>query len=730
MPKKLISLFFICLFPLLSCTDHSNEQSKSDDISTNQSHLPEKDMTKSIAPIAAQKDHILEAHGHKRNDPYYWLRDDSRTNPDVINYLKLENDYTKQNLAHTQDLQKTLFEEMTERLEPNKESLPAFHKGYWYWSKFVEQQEYRINIRQKTTLEAAEQILLDQNKRALGHEYYRLASLEISPNQNLMAIAEDTVSRRLYEIRIKDLNKNTFFDEVILGTSGEMVWANDNKTLFYVKKHSTTLLPFQVYRHQLGTSVETDQLVYEEMDDTFYTSIFSTRSEKFIGINLSSTMNSEVRFIDANKPLSKAKVFLAREKDHRYHVDHMGGFFYALSDLNAPNERMIRVADSKIGSKENWEEIIPHSEDNFLQEFELFNDFIVVNERTNGTERLIIRDHQGKIKQEIKFNEAAYSAEIGNNPDPGAQLIRYSYTSMTTPYSEYEFQISSQQSRLLKQDKVLGNFHPDNYKSERIFVIARDGKKIPVSLVYRKDKFHSSGENPLLQYSYGSYGYTIDAGFSISRISLMDRGFVFAIAHVRGGQMLGRHWYEDGKKFTKLNTFNDFIDVTKALVNLKYADKNKVYAVGGSAGGLLMGGIVNMAPELYHGVIAQVPFVDVVTTMQDESIPLTTGEYDEWGNPNKKEFYDYMLSYSPYDQVKAQNYPNLLVTTGLHDSQVQYWEPAKWVAKIRALKTDNNKLLLDTDMTSGHGGKSGRYKAYYETAKEYAFLLDLAGIKE
>ncbi len=716
----------LLLLLLISCGE--NQTTEPNQEASTQS-MKQANQPSPSAPKAKRIDHWLEAHGEKRNDPYYWLRDDTRQNPEVLDYLKRENEYTKKNLSHTQGLQKTLFEEMTERLEPNEESVPAFRKGYWYWSKFIEDKEYRIHLRKKGSLEAKEEILLDQNERAKGHDFYQLASLAISPNQKLMAFAEDTVSRRKYKILVKDLDSGEYLPDVITNTSGNIVWANDNKTLFYVRKHPTTLLPYQVYQHQLGSDPSKDLLVYEEKDDTFYVSIFKTRSEKFIAIELASTMNSEVRLIDADQPMSEAKIFLPREKDHKYSLNHIGDYFYVTSDLNAPNERMIKVATDKIGSKEHWQEIIAHNKDNLLQDFLLFDQFLVVNERTKGVERLTIRDHQGKLIDEIDFKDAAYSAGIGYNPDPKSPTIRYTYTSMTTPYSQYEYNQETKSSRLLKQDKVLGGFDSDNYHSERLMIEARDGAKIPVSLVYRKDKFSKNATNPMLQYGYGSYGYTLDATFSISRISLLDRGFVYAIAHIRGGQMLGRQWYEDGKKLHKLNSFTDFIDVTKALVEQKYAAKDKVYAMGGSAGGLLMGAVINMAPKLYHGVIAAVPFVDVVTTMQDESIPLTTGEYDEWGNPADEAYYRYMLSYSPYDQVKAQDYPNLLVTTGLHDSQVQYWEPAKWVAKLRATKTDSNKLLLDTDMTSGHGGKSGRYKAYEDIAKEYAFILDLAGIK-
>lgn len=730
------SRIFLCSISILTIVACDNSPSKGGNQSTSATTNDQVEATlpnqsnNNQPPIAKKVDHIMEIHGSQRNDPYYWLRDDKRTNQEVLDYLNAENAYTKQKLDHTEDFQKTLFEEMTGRLEPNKESVPVFDKGYWYWSKFEAGKDYRIHIRQKGDLKAPEEILIDQNQRAEGHEYYRLGDIEVSPNQSLIAIAEDTISRRQYDIRIQNLATKEFFPEVIKNTSGQVVWANDNKTIFYVRRDPQTLLPFQVYRHILGQDAKDDVLVYEEKDNTFYTYIYKTRSEKYIAIGMSATMNSEVRFIDADNPTAEPKIFLAREKDHKYHVDHIGKYFYVQSDLNALNEKLLRVSDDKIGTRQHWQEIIPHREDTLLQDFELFNDHMVLNERSDGLEKLRIRDYQGKLLQEVELNDAAYTIWFGNNPDPASKKFRYGYSSMTTPTSEFDYDIASQSSQLLKQDKVLGEFHPKYYASERINIKASDGKLVPVSIVYRKDKFNKSGKNPLLVYAYGSYGTTIDPGFSISRLSLLDRGFVYAIAHIRGSKMLGRTWYEDGKKLTKLNTFTDFIDASKALVKQGYGDPKRVYAAGGSAGGLLMGAVINMSPQTYHGVIAAVPFVDVVTTMLDESIPLTTGEYDEWGNPNDKQFYDYMLSYSPYDQVKKQEYPNLLVTTGLHDSQVQYWEPAKWVAKLRDYKTDNNVLLLDTDMEAGHGGKSGRYKQYLDRAKEYAFILDLAGINE
>lgn len=704
--------------------------------------MPEKETSTVFSeisvPIANKKDHILKIHNHERNDPYYWLRDDERKDPEMLAYLTAENDYTKAKMAHTEELQQTLFKEMSDRLEPTDESVPVFEKGYWHWSKFAEGKDYLIHFRQKgdTSTRFENQadcnkpeILFDQNLRAEGKEFYSLGDLSISPNQKLLAFSEDVISRRQYTIRVKDLDSGEFFSEEIENTSGEIIWANDNKTFFYVKKHPETLLPFQVYAHRLDSDVKNDILIYEEFDNTFYTEIYQTRSEKFIGIYISSIMSSEVHFIDADKPESPFKTFLKRQDEHYFEVDHINGYFYVQTDLDAPNEKIIRVAEDKIGTTDHWQEIVSHDQNTLLQGFELFDQYMAINERCYGLEKLRLRDYQGKLIQEIKFNDAAYSTGFSQNPDPKSKVIRYFYSSLTTPPSEFEYDVDSKKSVLLKQDKVLGDFSSENYQSERILVKANDNQLIPVSIVYAKDKFKKDGNNPLLQYAYGSYGITIDAGFSIARLSLLDRGFVFAIAHIRGGKMLGRHWYEEGKKLNKLNSFNDYISVSKELILQGYCAKDKLYGMGGSAGGLLMAGIINMAPTLYHGVVAAVPFVDIVTTMLDESIPLTTGEYDEWGNPNDKIFYDYMLSYSPYDQVKAQAYPNLLVVTGFYDSQVQYWEPAKWVAKLRDKKTDHNLLLLYTDMEAGHGGKSGRYTRFADTARQYAFILDLAGIQ-
>jgi len=729
---KVISFIFI----IIACSDE-NANSNKDQLLRSEQKLTDATKTSQTTtpPVANKQNHVMEIHGDKRNDEYYWMRDDTRKNEDVLAYLEAENSYTKTKLAHTEALQQKLYDEMTARLEPDEESVPSFENGYWYWSKFKKGKDYRISMRRRgdsnsTHKNAAEEVLVDQNKRADGHEYYQLGGLEISPNNSIMAIAEDTISRRIYEIRIFDLNKKKFLSEVIVGTSGNFVWANDNETIFYVKKDPTTLLPFQVYKHTLGTTIDKDVLVYQEDDDTFYTHIYKTRSKDFIAINIESTMNSEVRLINANDVNKPLMMFLPREKDHLYSVDHIHSQFYVQTDLNALNERVVTVEENRIGSKEHWKEIVAHDENTLLLNMELFENFMLINERSNGLEKLRLRGYDGKIIKEINFEEGAYTAGIGDNPEANTNYIRYYYSSMTTPDSVYQYDFKTEQSQLLKQDKVIGEFNPKDYFSERIMIEARDGQKVPVSLVYRKDQFKSFGNNPLLHYAYGSYGLTTDPSFSIARLSLLDRGFVYAISHIRGSKMLGRQWYEDGKKLTKMKSFTDFNDATKALVKRGYGNKGKIYAMGGSAGGLLMGGIINMEPELYHGVVAAVPFVDVVTTMLDDSIPLTTGEYDEWGNPNEKSFYDYMLSYSPYDQVKKQDYPNLLVTTGLHDSQVQYWEPAKWVAKLRDLKTDKNDLLLYVDMSAGHGGKSGRYQRYLDIAREYTFLLDLAGVKE
>lgn len=679
-------------------------------------------------PVAQRIDKALTKHEHTRSDPYFWLRDDSRSAPEVLEYLRAENAYTKTMLQHTEPLQEELYGEMTGRLEPNKDSVPVFENGYWYQSRFTQGKDYQVHARRPKTLDAPEEVLIDENLRAEGHSYYRLNNLEISPDGKLMAISEDTISRRLYEIRVKNLETGEIMEEVIEQTSGDLAWANDNRHFYYVRKDPQTLLPFQVFRHKLGTPSSVDVLIYQEHDDTFYTSLMKTRSKRFIGIVVSSTTNSETLLLDADNNDSEPVPFLPREANHLYEIDHIGNRFFINSDFQAPNGKLCVVEDTKIGSREHWTEILAHQDSVLVQDFDLFETFLATNERENGLELLRIRQLNGRLIDTIEIQEKAYTTGLDANPETATRKLRYFVSSMTTPMSVFEYDVDAKISKLLKRDRVPGDFKPEDYASERRMMQARDGVQIPVSLVYHKEHFKKNGENPLLLYAYGSYGITVDPSFNVSRLSLLDRGFVYAIAHVRGGKMLGRTWYEQGKLMYKINTFNDFIDVTRGLIRENYAHPEKVYAMGGSAGGLLMGGLVNMAPELYNGIIAEVPFVDVISTMLDESIPLTTGEYDEWGNPNEEPAYRYMLSYSPYDQVQDQVQPHLLVTTGLHDSQVQYWEPAKWVAKLRHHKKDDHLLLLDIDMEAGHGGKSGRYKAYLDLAKIYAFLLDIEKI--
>ena len=679
-----------------------------------------------LPPVAAKHPHSLKKHGEVRVDNYYWLRDDDRQKPEVLDYLKAENAYTEAVLKPTQPLREQLYKEMVARIPQQDESVPYVKNGYRYQTRYEPGKEYGIYSRTPVgaqgQAEPKPSLLLDSNQRAEGHEFYALGALEVSRNNRWLAVAEDFLSRRQYQVQFLDLDSGLWASDKLENTSGNLVWANDSKTVFYVRKHPQTLLPYQVYRHELGTDPAKDQLVYEEKDDSFYVSLYATTSEDFIVIALSSTTTGEARLIDANTPSQKPRLFLPRQVDHEYSLDHYRGRFYVRSNKDGKNFGLYETKESPV---DRWKAVIAPSPDVLLESYALFKDWLVLEERSQGLTRLRQVNWQSGEQKEIAFDDPAYVTWLGYNPEPDTSALRYGYSSMTTPSSTYELNLDSGKRTLLKQQAVAG-FVPAKYASERLWIDARDGVKVPVSLVYRKDLFKKDGHNPLLVYGYGSYGASMDPDFSTARLSLLDRGFVYAIAHIRGGEELGRGWYEDGKLLKKQNSFHDFIDVTQSLVSQGYGARDQVYAMGGSAGGLLMGAVINQAPELYRGVVAQVPFVDVVTTMLDESIPLTTGEYDEWGNPNQKRYYDYMLAYSPYDQVKAQAYPNLLVTTGLHDSQVQYWEPAKWVAKLRELKTDDNLLLLSTDMDAGHGGKSGRFKAYEDIALEFAFILDLA----
>lgn len=679
-------------------------------------------------PIAKKIPHTLEKHGHVRNDDYYWLND--RENPDVIAYLNAENDYYKKMTAHTEQLQKDLFEEMKSRIKEDDESVPYFYNGYYYITRYEKGKDYPIYSRKKGSLEATEEIMFDCNEMAKDHSYFNLNGISVSEDNKWVTFGVDTVSRRQYTIQVKNLETGEILPEKIENATGGTSWASDNKTFFYTKKDPQTLRSDKIYRHELNTEVNNDALVFHEKDDTFYTFVYKEKSKKYLVIGSTSTMTSEFQILEANNPTGNFRIFSKRERGLEYSISHYGDSFYVLTNKDkATNFKLMKTPETKTSS-ENWADLIPHREDVLLEGIDIFKDYLVVEERSNGLNKIQIRPWNGGEAYYLPFESETYTAYTTTNPDFDTNLLRFSYQSLKTPSSVIDFNMKTKEKTVLKEQEVLGGkFNKDNYEEKRVWATAGDGTKVPISMVYKKG-IKLDGSNPLLQYAYGSYGSSMDPWFSTTRLSLLDRGFIFAISHIRGGEDLGRQWYEDGKLLKKINTFTDFIDCSKFLIKEGYTSKDHLYAEGGSAGGLLMGAIVNMNPELYNGVIAQVPFVDVVTTMLDDSIPLTTGEYDEWGNPNEKKYYDYMLSYSPYDNVKAQAYPNMYVSTGLHDSQVQYWEPAKWVAKLRDLKTDDNLLFLDTNMDAGHGGASGRFEALKEVAKEFAFLLDLEKIKE
>lgn len=674
-------------------------------------------------PVAEKIKKELTMHGDTRIDNYYWLND--REDEKVLTYLRDENAYTTAMMEHTTELQKTLFDEIVGRIKQDDKSVPYKYNGFYYYTKYEEGKEYPLHCRKNGSLEAAEEVMLNVNQMAEGYAYYAVGGRKVSPNNKIIAYGVDTLSRRKYDIYFKDLTTGKVFDEVIKNTTGSAVWANDNKTIYYVRKDHT-LRPYKIFKHILGTDPETDVEIYHESDETFRCGVGKTKSEKYIVISSGSTMATEHRVLDADKPAGKFKVIQKRERGLEYDLAHFGNQFYLVTNLDAKNFRLMKTSVNKT-SKKNWKEVIAHRGDVLLEGIEIFKNYLVVQERKNGLRQIRIINWKSDKEYYMEFKDPAYNALISYNPDFNTNLLRYGYTSMITPYTLFDYDMKTKEQTLLKQDEVVGGYNSEDYVTERIYAKARDGVNIPVSIVYKKG-VKKDGSNPLLLYAYGSYGYSMEANFRSSRLSLLDRGFVYAIAHIRGGQEMGRHWYEDGKLLKKKNTYTDFIDCGKELVKLNYTSPEKLCAMGGSAGGLLMGAVVNMQPDLFRAVIAAVPFVDVVTTMLDDSIPLTTGEYDEWGNPNVKEYYDYMLSYSPYDQVKKQNYPAMLVTTGLHDSQVQYWEPAKWVAKLRDYKTDNNLLLLHTNMDTGHGGASGRFERYKETAMEFAFLLDQVGL--
>ncbi|MBJ7220616.1 MULTISPECIES: S9 family peptidase [unclassified Brenneria] len=669
-------------------------------------------------PQAAKRPHPLTIHNDTRIDNYYWLRDDRRTDPDVLAYLQQENQYSREVMAPYDALKQSLYDEMVNRIPSEDMSVPYVKNGYRYQSRYEPGKEYPIYLRQPESETDKWQTMLDGNQRAENHEFYSLGALAVSPDNQVLALAEDFLSRRQYDIRFRDLNSDAWLPDVIEKVSSGAEWSADSAVLYYVRKHPQTLLPYQVYRHRLGSHPSSDELVYEEQDDTYYVSLGKTTSERYITIYLSSTTTTEVLLIDATRDDAAPQVFIPRRKEHEYGVDHYRGMFYLRSNREGKNFGLYCTPDR---GESNLETLIAPREQRVLESFELFRDWLVVEERERGLTSLRQIHWQTQAEKNITFNDASYVTWLSYNPSPETSLLRYGYASMTTPSSLYELNMDTGQQQLLKQAEVK-NFTADDYCSERLWITARDGVEVPVSLVYHRKHF-KPGRNPILVYGYGAYGSSMDPDFSVSRLSLLDRGFVFALTHIRGGGELGQQWYDDGRLLNKMHSFTDFIDVSNALAEKGYGDRRKMFAMGGSAGGLLMGAVVNFAPDLFKGVVAQVPFVDVLTTMLDESIPLTTGEYDEWGDPNDRQYYDYIKQYSPYDGVTEQAYPHLLVTTGLHDSQVQYWEPAKWVAKLREMKTDQRLLLLYTDMDAGHGGKSGRFKHYEDIALEYAFLL-------
>jgi oligopeptidase B len=676
-------------------------------------------------PVADKIKKDLVIHGDIRTDYYYWLNE--RDNPEVIAYLEAENAYTTEMMKHTEAFREEIYQEIVGRIKQTDMSVPYRLNGYDYFTRYEEGKEYPVYCRKKAAPEAEEDVMLNVNEMAAGYSFYDIEDWEVSPDNKLIAYSVDTFSRRQYTIYIKNLETGKETSDIIGNTSGPVTWANDNKSLFYVEKDET-LRPYKIYRHTMGENKTGDILVYHEPDTTFGTLIYKTKSKKYLIIEAYSTLSSEFRFLNADNPAGDFTIFQPREADLLYDIDHYNDTFFIRTNLEAKNFRLMKTPIARTG-KENWSEVIPHRQDVYLDDFELFNGYLVVSEKIKGLDQLRIININTKEDFFIGFEEPAYSLSFSDNPEFNTTLLRFSYTSLTTPNTIYDFNLVTKERMMLKQQEVLGNYKDEDYVTERLFAVAADSVKVPVTIVYKKGLVRN-GKNPLFIEGYGSYGYSSDPSFSAHRITLLDRGFIFAIAHVRGGQELGRQWYEDGKLLKKKNTFTDFIACTEFLIRENFTSPEYCFAWGGSAGGLLMGAIANMRPDLYKGIIAPVPFVDVVTTMLDESIPLTTGEYDEWGNPYEKVYYDYMLSYSPYDNVKAMNYPALLVTTGLHDSQVQYWEPAKWVAKLRSMKTDNNPLFLFTEMEYGHGGASGRFETYREIAREYAFIFDLIGIKK
>jgi oligopeptidase B len=688
------------------------------------------------APVADMKPHPVASPNGVRTDPYYWLRDDDRTDPKVLAYLQAENAFRERSMAGSKPLENALYAEIYARLKQDDSTVPYRKNGYWYSSRFEPGKEHPIFVRRKiapavagapAAPDAPDEILLDANLHAVGHEYYRIGALEISLDSGWLAYCEDTVGRRQFTLRFKNLQTGEILPIAIADVEPDLAWANDNRTLLYVEKDPETLLGLYIKKHVLGDDPKHDRLVFEQTDRSFYTGVSKSKSDAFIFIHMESTLSSEWRYARADDPQLKFETFLPHEADHEYEIEHLGDGFIVRSNRQARNFRLARAPIGGATHPAQWSNVVAHRDDTFIEDFDVFDRFLAVSVRSGGLRKICIHPLAGEAEFFIASDEAAYSTALSVNLEMNTETVRYAYSSLTTPTTIYDYDVRTRQQVLLKRDPVVGSFDPNDYATEFLMAPARDGAGIPVSLVYRKGVARD-GSAPLLQYGYGAYGLSMDPSFSSARLSLLDRGFVYAIAHVRGGQEMGRAWYDAGRELHKKNSFNDFLDVTRVLVERRYAAKDKVFAMGGSAGGLLMGAVANMSANDYRGIVAQVPFVDVVTTMLDESIPLTTNEYDEWGDPKDRQHYDYMLSYSPYDNVSAKAYPAMLITTGLWDSQVQYYEPAKWVAKLRALKTDKNRLLLHVEMEAGHGGKSGRFQRYKEIAMEYAFLLAELGV--
>lgn len=672
-------------------------------------------------PQAAKKPHALSKHGDTRLDNYFWLRE--RESEETLSYLKAENAYTENVMAPVKDLEERLFTELKSRVKEDDSSYPFKRGNYYYQTQFKVGQQYPIYVRHVGSADGPEEVLLDVNQLAQGHTFFDSTGPMMSPNQEWMAYGTDTVGRRFYHLSFKNIKTGEVLKDQILNSTGNMTWAADNKTVFFSQQNPETLRAERIFRYVVG-SKQAPELIYFEKDETYRTYVYSSLSKKFIYIGSNSTLTSEIRYLSSSNPTGKFEILAPRQTEHDYQVTDDGENFYIVSNLNAKNFKLMKASPGKTQISQ-WQEIVPHRADTLLDSVTVFKNHIVLTERFNGLNQLSLTDHQGKNTYTIPFPDQSYMADEGANAEFDTDVFRYEYQSMRLPLSTFDINMVTHKQEL-KKTKEVPNYNPELYKAERVFITARDGTKVPVSLLMKKDH-KLDGTAPILVYGYGSYGANMDAGFGPTKFSLVDRGFVFAIAHIRGGSEMGRHWYDDGRTVNKLNSFYDFIDATEFLVKNKYADPKKVYAMGGSAGGLLMGAVINMRPDLYHGIVAQVPFVDVVTTMLDDTIPLTTNEYDEWGNPNEKAAYDYIKAYSPYDNIQAKAYPNMLVTTGLHDSQVQYWEPAKWVAKIRELKTSDNIVLLKTDMEAGHGGASGRFNRLKEIATEYAFILMLEG---